>query len=64
MVNLLFLKLMSQHQEWDSQSGSEEYTEPSRQTIDIFELEWQVLQNKMFNDYIMLSFLYGFFLMN
>lgn len=34
---------MSQDQEWCGQSRSNEYSKPSGQTIDIFDLEWQIL---------------------
>lgn len=44
-VNLLFLQLMSQDQEWGAQTRSDENCKPGRQTIDVFDLERQILYN-------------------
>lgn len=43
---LLFLELMSDDQEWKCQSRSKENGKPSSQTVDIFKLEWQILNEK------------------
>lgn len=43
-VDLLFLQLMSQDQEWSAQARSNENTEPECQSIDVFDLERQILR--------------------
>lgn len=40
---LLFLQLMSQNQKWCGQARTNENTKPSGQTVDIFDLERQIL---------------------
>lgn len=45
IVSLLFFQLMSQDEERCRQTRSNENTEPSRQTIDIFNLKRQILCN-------------------
>lgn len=53
--NLLFLQLMSQDQKWSGQTRSNEKSKPSRQTVDIFNLERQILcdaprkRNQLYN---------------